>query len=166
MGLLDQVLGAVLKQGGQGQSGGGGLGDLLSGLAGGGQQQGGGANLLTALLPVVVAMLQNRSAGAGSSGGLGGLLQQLQAAGLGEQAGSWVGTGENLPISADQLANALGHQRLAEIAAQAGVPEEQAAGGLASLLPELVNQLTPQGQVPAENEVDDALGSLSRSLGV
>jgi len=139
------------------------LGDLLSGLTGGGQQQGGGANLLTTLLPVVLAMLANRG---GGGGGLGGLLQQFQAAGLGQQASSWVGTGDNMPITREQLASVLGHDRLSQLAAQAGVSEEQASDGLASLLPEVVNQLTPQGELPAENQLDDSLDSLRRSLGI
>lgn len=169
MGLLDQILGAAL--GGQrsgSQSGGmGGLGDLLSGLAGGRQQtaEGGGGGLLTALLPVVVGMLANRSGGA-AGGGLDGLLRQFQAAGLGQQADSWVGTGPNMAVSPDDLARVFGRDQLAQIAAQAGIREDEAAGGLASLLPEFVNQLTPQGQVPASGEVDDALSSLQRSLGI
>ncbi|RPI47314.1 MAG: DUF937 domain-containing protein [Betaproteobacteria bacterium] len=165
MGLLDEVLGSVLKSGGQGRPGGGGLGDLLSGLAGGGQTQSGGTNLLVALLPVVVAMLSNRGAAAGG-GGLGGLLQQLQAGGLGQQTDSWVGTGENLPITREQLAEALGHDRLSQIAAQAGVSEDEAGAGLAEILPDLVNRLTPQGEMPPETQVDDSLESLRRSLGL
>ena len=83
MGLLDGLLGAMLGgQGGRtepGLGGGlGGLGDVLAGLGGRGQQ--GGASLITALLPVVIGMMQSRGAGAG---GLGGLLHQLQTRGLG-----------------------------------------------------------------------------------
>ena len=163
MGLLDQLLGGVLGQGGRNSSA-GGLGDLLGGLAGGGQRQGGSGNLLLSLLPVVLAMLSNR--GGASGGGLGGLLQQLQATGLGPQASSWVSTGENMPISADELARGLGHERLAEIATRAGVSEEEASGGLAALLPELVDKLTPQGELPSANQIDDSLASLQRSLGI
>lgn len=170
MGLLDQILGAAL--GGQNtQTQGGGLGDLLSGLAGGRSSGGGaGANLMTALLPVLLGMLANRSGGGASSqglgGGLDGLLRQFQAAGLGRQADSWVSTGANLPVSADDLARVFGRERLSQIAAQAGVGEEEAGSGLASLLPEFVNQLTPRGELPAQGEVDDALSSLQRSLGL
>lgn len=166
MGLLDQVLGQVLGQGGQRQGGSGGLGDLLSGLAGGGRPSGGaGGNLLATLLPVALAMLANRGS-AGGSGGLGGLLDKFRAAGLAQQADSWVSTGENLPLSPDQLTNVLGHDRLAQIASQAGLSETQATDGLASILPDLVNHLTPQGQVPQQSDVDDALGGLRRSLGL
>lgn len=174
MGLLDQILGAAL--GGQNaqvpsQGGGlGGLGDLLSGLAGGNRSQGGGASLMTALLPVLLGMLANRGggggAGAGLGGGLDGLLRQFQAAGLGQQADSWVGTGANLPVSADDLARVFGRDRISQIAAQAGVSEEEASGGLASLLPEFVNQLTPKGELPVQGELDDSFASLQRSLGL
>lgn len=164
MGLLDEVLGAVLK-GGQAQGGLGGLGDLLGGRGGGSSS--GGGNLLMALLPLVVMMLQNRGGAAGASGGLGGLLQQLQAAGLGQQADSWVGSGTNAPVSAEQLRNALGPQSIHELAAQAGVSDDEAGEGLAALLPELVNQLTPEGRMPADPvQVDTAFDDLRRSLGL
>lgn len=161
MGLLDQVLGAVLSKGGQSQ--GGGLGDLLSGRS---NASGGGGNLLLALLPLVVTMLQNRGGGSGAAG-LGGLLQQLQAAGLGQQADSWVGNGENAPVSAEQLSNALGHDSIRELATRAGISDAEASGGLASLLPELVNQLSPEGRLPEDGgQVDGALADLQRSLGI
>ena len=85
---------------------------------------------------------------------------------IGQQASSWVGTGENMPVTGDDLERALGRERLAEIAAQAGVSESEASGGLAALLPELVNQLTPQGTVPPTEQLDDSLASLQRSLGL
>lgn len=171
MGLLDQILGAALGgQNAQSQAGGlGGLGDLLSGLTGGSrQQQGGGASLMAALLPVLLGMLANRGSGAGGGlgGGLEGLLRQFQTAGLGQQANSWIGTGANLPVSADDLARVFGRDQIAQIASQAGIGEDEASNGLASLLPEFVNQLTPQGELPAQGEVDDALSSLQRSLGL
>lgn len=171
MGLLDQIVGGVLgaqAKPGEASSGAlGGLGDLLGGLGGGRGQ--GGAQMLAALLPIVLGMLANRSeGGAGSSqaGGLEALLRQFQAAGLGRQADSWVGTGPNLSVSPDDLTRVLGHDRLSQIASQAGIGEAEAAGGLASLLPEFVDRLTPQGQLPATGEADDALDTLRRSLGL
>ena len=95
------------------------------------------------------------------------MLQQLQSAGLGHQADSWVGSGDNEPISADDLRNALGPDSIHELATQAGISEDEASGGLAALLPELVNQLTPEGRLPAETgQVDTALSDLRRSLGL
>ena len=170
MGLLDGLLGALAGQGMRNQTsagGLGGLGDLLAGASRGGGG-GGGANLMTALLPVVLMMLQNRggAGGAGGLGGLGGLLQQFQGAGLNQQVDSWVGTGANMSISPEQLINVLGRDRVAQMASQAGVSEDQASTGLAAMLPEFVNQLTPAGQMPADHEVSDALGDLQRSLGI
>jgi uncharacterized protein YidB (DUF937 family) len=181
MGLLEQILGSVLAKSG-GSQGSGGLGDLLGGsrggggglgdllgaaLGGGGGARSGGGNLLVTLLPLILTMLQNRGGAASAGGaGLGGLLQQLQAAGLGQQADSWIGSGENLPVSEEQLRSAFGSDSIHELAVQAGVSDEEAGGGLAALLPELVNGLTPQGQLPAQGEVDTALADLRRSLGM
>jgi uncharacterized protein YidB (DUF937 family) len=128
MGLLDSMLGAVLGgQGGQGAGTQGGLGNL------------------GALLPVIAGMLAND----GQQGGLGGLLEKFNQAGLGEVASSWVGKGENLPISADQLNNVLGSDTIGNIAAQLGIDPAQASGALSQVLPGLIDKLTPQGQAPA-----------------
>jgi len=163
MGLLDQVLGAVMGQGSQQGGQGGGLGGLLGGLTGQ-SQSGGGGNLLATLLPIALAMLQNR--GGGQGGGLGGLLQQFQAAGLGQQADSWVSTGQNMPLSPEQLMQALGRGRVSELASQAGVTEEEASSGLASILPDLVNHVTPEGRLPDAAGVEDVLGGLRKQLGL
>lgn len=96
-----------------------------------------------------------------SSGGLQGLLAKLQSGGLGDAAKSWVGTGANQPVSGDQLGGALGPDLMGMIAAQLGGSQEQASGTLAELLPGLIDQLTPQGQLPADN----GLGGLGALLG-
>jgi uncharacterized protein YidB (DUF937 family) len=141
MGLLDQVLGAA--------------GSLLGGQQ---QQQGG----LGALLPVVAGMLSND----GEHGGLGGLLEKFNQAGLGDAAKSWVGTGDNLPISADQITNVLGSDAISGIAAKLGLNPGDAAGGLAQMLPGIIDQLTPHGQAPAGGlgNAGDLLGMLGGLL--
>lgn len=93
------------------------------------------------------------------AGGLSGLLGRLQQAGLGEAAASWVGTGANQPVSADALGRALGPDLMGMIAGQLGGSHQQAAGTLAGLLPGLIDQLTPQGQLPAASGME-ALGAL------
>lgn len=80
-------------------------------------------------------------------GGLQGLLQAFGQSGLGQQAQSWVSTGSNLPISPDQLASVLGGGQLQNLAQQMGLSNDQAAGGLAELLPQMVDHLTPNGAV-------------------
>jgi uncharacterized protein YidB (DUF937 family) len=134
-----------------------GLLDLAGQLLGGGQ---GGGDSKAQLVNAVIGMIQNQP------GGLQGLLTRFQQSGLGDQVASWVGTGANLPIDGGQVQEALGSDQLEAIARQTGIPTEHAGNGLASLLPDLVNQLTPDGQVPEGNQIQQGLaGLLSRFLG-
>jgi len=80
-------------------------------------------------------------------GGLSGLVQQFHDKGLGSLVSSWVGTGQNLPISGDQLQHVLGSEQVKELAARAGIAPEAASSHLAQLLPMLVDKLTPNGEV-------------------
>ncbi|MCP5142557.1 MAG: DUF937 domain-containing protein [Gammaproteobacteria bacterium] len=84
----------------------------------------------------------------GGQGGIGGLLQTLQKAGLGDVAGSWVSNGANLPVSAEQLMGALGGDQIGQLARQLGVGNDQASGTLAEYLPKVIDMLTPDGNVP------------------
>jgi uncharacterized protein YidB (DUF937 family) len=86
------------------------------------------------------------------TGGVPALLQKLSDSGLADQVGSWVGTGENQPVSGDQLKDALGDDQVQEIARQSGIDPTHAATGLAQLLPQIIDQLTPDGNVP-QNEL-------------
>jgi uncharacterized protein YidB (DUF937 family) len=90
-----------------------------------------------------------------SSGGLSGLLDKLRNAGLGQHADSWVGTGNNLPVAPDQLQQVFGPDVLEQLASRFGMSQHEASGTLAQVLPELVNHMTPQGDVPAD--ADDAI---------
>ena len=134
MGLLDQLAGQVL------------------GTLAGGQQQGEGAaeglGGQGALLQAVIGLIQN------TPGGLQGLLARLTQGGMGEQVASWVGTGQNLPASPDQLSAALGSDAIGQLAGGLGMPQEQVGDSLAGLLPQVVDRLTPTGQLP---ETDDLM---------
>ena len=99
---------------------------------------------------------------AGGLGGLGGLMAAFQKNGMGDVMQSWVGTGQNLPISPDQLQQVLGSDMVDSIAKQLGISQGETSSGLASLLPQLVDQLTPQGQVP-QNGLGD-LASIMQAL--
>ncbi|MCX4694145.1 YidB family protein [Streptomyces sp. NBC_01408] len=125
------------------------LGGLLGGGGSGGGQGGGGGNILGSLL----GSLLGGGAGGGQAGGgnnpLGGLMDMLNKSGLADQAQSWVGTGENKPVSADQIKEALPAGTLQKVAEQAGVTPEQAADEIAQTLPQAVDKLTPDGQVPS-----------------
>jgi uncharacterized protein YidB (DUF937 family) len=137
MGLLDSVLGSVMGAR-QGQGG---------AAAGGGD-----------LLKAVVGMLGNDSA----NGGLAGLVQQFQRGGLGNVIQSWISTGQNLPVSADQLSNVLGNDTLGALAQKLGLDPGEVAGQLSQVLPQVVDKLTPNGQMPQGGlgNVSDLLGQL------
>lgn len=81
-------------------------------------------------------------------GGLSGLVQAFRQGGLGEIVDSWVSTGQNLPVSGDQLSSVLGSDVIGTLAGQAGVAPQELSSGLAALLPGLVDQLTPGGKLP------------------
>lgn len=117
------------------------LGQLAGGLLGGG---GGGGG---ALANILFGLIQNQP------GGLGGLLQSFQNKGLGDVVNSWVGTGPNQPISPDQVHSALGADTISEIASKLGVSPQTASSGLSQLLPQMVDKLTPNGQVPAHSDI-------------
>ncbi|MCX2864647.1 YidB family protein [Paucibacter sp. PLA-PC-4] len=139
MGLMDSLLGAAQQ--------------ALNGQQG----QGGGVDWVS----LIGGLLANQSSGQG--GGLAGILQQLQAAGLGEQVQSWVSTGANLPVSGDQLGSALGGDLLGQLAGQAGVSTSEAGAQLSQWLPQIVDQLTPNGQLPSGGvDLGGLLGQLLR----
>ncbi len=94
------------------------------------------------MVSTIMQMINNQP------GGLSGVVQQFHDKGLGSLVSSWVGTGQNLPISADQLQHVLGSEQVKELAAKAGVSPDVASSHLAQLLPMLIDKLTPNGQVP------------------
>jgi len=117
------------------------LNSMTSGTAGGG----GTTSQQSPLLQMALQILQQ-------NGGIEGVLAKFQQAGYGAQAGSWVATGQNVPISGDVLSQVLGSGQLGEIAQQLGMSHGAAAGGLASVLPQVIDHMTPQGQVPADHD--------------
>jgi uncharacterized protein YidB (DUF937 family) len=86
-------------------------------------------------------------------GGLSGMLQSFHDKGLGGLVSSWVGTGQNLPISADQIQNVLGSDQVKELAAKAGISPDIASNALTQLLPTLVDKLTPNGEMPQHSSL-------------
>ena len=124
MGLLDDVLREV--GGASGDAG--GAGDAHKSLA-------------TDLLGMV--------SGGGMSGGLTGLVNMFNQKGLGDIVSSWVATGKNLPISAEQIQAVLGSSQIQALAAKAGISPEMASNAISQILPHLVDKATPNGQIPA-----------------
>jgi uncharacterized protein YidB (DUF937 family) len=146
MGILDALIGNVLGSALGGNQRQDPLGSVLGGLGGGNRAQSG--NLL---LQVALLLLQQ-------NGGLEGVLGRFRQGGLGQQADSWVSTGQNMNISADQLQQVFGSSTMNDLASQLGMPQEQAGSTMAHLLPELINQLTPQGQIPQNGDDEIAQG--------
>jgi uncharacterized protein YidB (DUF937 family) len=112
----------------------------------------------------VVSLLSTRDRSVGGSGGLGGLVSAFQQKGLGDMVASWISTGPNPPVTANQVSDVLGSDVLKQFAAKAGVPQADAGSLLASLLPAVVDQLTPQGKLPETNGLESALGGLLAGL--
>lgn len=138
MSLLDGMLGDVAKSV---------LGNLN---AGNNPQQ-------SQLLQTAMTLIQQ-------NGGLPGILDKFKQAGFADHVASWVGTGTNMPINADAISKVLGNPAVAGLAQKLGVDPSQISGQLASALPQLINQLTPQGQVP-ENHGDLLQAGLKALLG-
>jgi uncharacterized protein YidB (DUF937 family) len=120
------------------------LDGILNSMMGGAAGSGMGAQQ-SPLLQMALQVLQQ-------NGGIEGVLSKFQQAGYGQQAGSWVSTGQNLPISGDILSQVLGSGQLGQIAQQLGMSHSEAAGGLASALPQVIDHMTPQGQVPPDHQ--------------
>lgn len=146
MGLLDGLLGSVLggmTRGGQGGS--------MGGI---------GAQGHNPLLQIVLQLLQQ-------NGGLQGILGKFQQAGYGEQAQSWISPGQNMPIDAGVLSQILGQGQLGQIAEQLGMSNDEAAGQIAQTLPDVVDEMTPEGRIPERDNdlVSEVLANLQRGRG-
>ena len=116
---------------------------------------GGNANLLN----TVLSMLANKE-----SGGLSSMVKGFQEKGLGDIVSSWISTGKNLPISADQLRSGIGEDKISEIARQTGMSSEDVSLNLKDLLPNLIDKITPDGQMPEENLLEKGLDILKGKL--
>lgn len=144
MGLMDSLMGAAGKMATE---------KLMGASAGGldGQQVMGMVNQLL-----------------NQAGGLQGLVQKLQSGGLGEAVQSWIGTGSNQAVSADQLGGALGPELMGSLRSQLGDQSDQALGGMADLLPQLIDKLSPDGQLPTNggNDLASLLGGGEGMMGL
>ncbi len=136
MGLLDRFLGGVSPD----------LSKLVTGNPG--------------AMQAVLALLSPTDTSVGGSGGLGGLVKLFESKGLGSMINSWIGTGPNPAISAGQVENVLGSDVLGQFAQKAGIAPSEAGGVLASVLPTVVDHLTPNGQMPSQGGLEQSIGSL------
>ncbi len=120
-----------------------GLMDTIMGLVG---KSGGGKDMMSQLSTMLT--------GKGGDGmGLSRLIDQFKGAGLGDKADSWVGTGENQPLSPDEVEKAIGADRLAKMSKETGKSVDELKKGLSTAIPESVNKLTPEGKMPNPSDL-------------
>ena len=98
------------------------------------------------------------------SGGITGLIQKFNEKGLGDHMSSWISTGENLPVSADQIKDALGSDKIKELASKLNLGEHETSKSLADMLPHLINKLTPDGSVPHQDRLSQGIEMLKEKL--
>jgi len=173
-GGLGDLLGGLMGGGAaQARGNSGGLGDLLGGLIGGGTGQGGsvprdlggmgglgrlegtgqsgsgmgnkGSALMLMLLPLAMQWVQ-------SNGGISAVLQRFQHKGYSRQAASWVSTGANEELQPQAVSDVVGTDELSRLSQQLGVSQAEVSSGMAQILPEMMNKLTPEGGVPDDGD--------------
>jgi uncharacterized protein YidB (DUF937 family) len=140
-----------MQSGGLGGGVGAALGGILTGMLGRGMARGRGGNrnaLLLMLLPFAMQWVQR-------NGGIGAVLDRFRQKGFAQHANSWESVGANEPLAPHAVDSVVGRPEIARIAQQLQLPEDEVADGFAEILPEVADQLTPQGSVPAE--ADEAL---------
>lgn len=131
-----------------------GLLDSLLGSLTGNSHPAGKESQLVEILSALVAQ----------NGGIQGLMSKFSQRGLGDAFSSWVGTGKNEGISPAQIQSALGHDQVGGLASRLGTNSEEVSGFLATYLPQIIDKLTPSGQVPAGEESSQGLAALLPTL--
>jgi len=118
----------------------------------------GGSTQHAGAVEAAMGLLQN-------AGGLSGLVQAFQQNGLGDMVSSWIKTGPNPPVSGQQVQQVFGSEQIGQLAEKVGVPPQMASSLVASVLPTLVDKLTPDGQIPqgGGSLLDEGLSFLKKS---
>jgi uncharacterized protein YidB (DUF937 family) len=131
------------------------LDEIIKGVAG--KFLGGGGQ--NPLMDIVLGLISNPQ-----TGGLQGLIQTFKEKGLGDAVSSWISTGENQPVSGDQIQHALGGNLIQQIAEQLGSSKSEVSGSLSNLLPQIIDKLTPNGTLPDSDSLQQRLSSLKKDL--
>src|SRR5215218_9326906 len=169
MGLLDVLTG--MRNGPRGHGSGGGMSPITMAVLGllaykavksfGGTGPRAGSGMATpggGLGDLLKSGLGGAGLGGILSGGLGDLVKQFQNAGTGDVADSWVSTGQNKPIAPADLGKVLTPEQIAFLTERTGLSREELLAGLSEQLPQAVNELTPQGRLPAPQDVERVAG--------
>ena len=129
-----------------------GLLDQLKGVLG---AKLGGSGNVNDMLEHAMNLINNPA-----TGGLTGLVDAFKNKGLGDIMSSWIGTGENKPISSDQIMQAIGSDKIQQIAQKVGISKDSASQHLSELLPQIIDMLTPNGKLPEADKLGEALSML------
>jgi uncharacterized protein YidB (DUF937 family) len=151
---LNDVIQAAFPDGNAPKS----LTDILGALLGSGVVTGGGAGQTASTGQSASTGSQPTTDAGGLLGGLGGLLNKLEQGGLGDQTKSWVGTGQNQPVSPGQIGQALGPNIIKTLSQMTGVSEDQLTKQLSQGIPVIVNWVTPNGRLPTVAELSKMVG--------
>lgn len=173
---LDDIIGMAMNQN-QGMSQGGVLGQVLGSVLGGGMGGGMGNNvgmnqfpqsqsgfggkgmLMAALLPIALMFIQR-------NGGLSGAFNKIQNMGFGHQASSWMSADQsNQPLDANDINQLFDNNELAQVAAQTGVEQSEVRQSMAELLPQLFDNLTPNGDTQTESQANNEISDILSQLG-
>ncbi len=119
----------------------------------------GGVTSQNPLMDIVFGLISNPQ-----SGGLQGLIQTFKEKGLGDAMSSWISTGENQPVSGGQIQHALGGNFIQQIAEKLGSSGSEVSGGLANLLPQIIDKLTPNGSLPESDQLNQGLEMLKEKF--
>lgn len=129
------------------------FGNLINEVTGGGNAGVGSPEQQQGVAGALMNMIQQH-------GGVGAIADKFRNAGMGQQADSWISTGQNQPIDPQQVQAGLGHDQIQNIAQHAGINPQLAAGIAAVVLPMIVDRLTPNGQVPQGGGLGGMLGGI------
>jgi uncharacterized protein YidB (DUF937 family) len=133
------------------------LDQIVKGLAG--KFLGGGGGTQNPLLDMALGLINNPQAG-----GLGGLIETFKSKGLGDAVSSWVSTGQNQPVSGEQIQHVLGKEQIEQIVEKIGISKGEVSSGLASILPQIIDKLTPNGTLPESGLLEQGLSLVKKQL--
>ena len=120
---------------------------------------GGSGASASPLMDIVTSLLTNPQ-----SGGLRGMVESFKGQGMEDIINSWIGTGKNMPVSPGDILKGLGSDRLRGFSEKAGLPQEEISGRLASILPEIIDKLTPQGRIPDSRVMEEELSEMKSKI--
>jgi uncharacterized protein YidB (DUF937 family) len=120
---------------------------------------GAGGRSPSPMVDIIIGLLTNPQ-----TGGLKGMVESFKGQGMEDIINSWVGTGKNMPISPAEMLKALGSDRLQGFSEKAGISQEELSGSLASLLPEIIDKLTPQGRIPDRGLLEEELKEMKKKI--